>query len=76
MTQKTTPVFLDRIEREFGVLLLDGGQSVDIPATLLPQGVREGTAMTLTLSVDEVATAAGKQQVAGLMDELLGRFGR
>lgn len=73
MVQKTTPVFLDRIEGEFGVMLFAGGHSVDIPTALLPQGVREGTAMALTLSVDEDATAAGKQQVAGLMDELLKR---
>jgi hypothetical protein len=46
---------------------------VDVPAAWLPAGARDGTALTLTLSVDEAATEAGKQEVASLMTDLLAR---
>lgn len=75
MPEKTTPAFLDRFEGEFAVLLLgeDGDIALDVPRGLLPDGVREGIAMRLTLAVDEDATTAGKQEVADLMAGLLNR---
>jgi hypothetical protein len=75
MASKTTKVFLDRIEGGMGVLVsgVTEGLSLDVPRDFLPDGAREGTAFTLTLAEDESATAAGKQEVASLMDELLKR---
>lgn len=75
MASKTTQVFLDRIEGDFGVLVSSdaGDETLDIPRAFLPDGIREGTALSLTLAVDEAATEAGKKEVASLMDELLGR---
>lgn len=75
MPSKTTRVFLDRIEGETGVLVAAeaGDATLDIPRVFLPDGVREGTALALTLAEDEEATEAGKREVAGLMDQLLKR---
>jgi hypothetical protein len=75
MASKTTRVFLDRIEGDFGVLVPSDseGASLDVPKAFLPDGAREGTALTLTLSVDEEATEAGKREVASLMEQLLNR---
>jgi hypothetical protein len=71
MLSKTSHVFLDRFEGGFGVLIADDGQSVDMPLPLLPDGIREGTAMILTLTADDEATSEGKNKVASLMDDLL-----
>jgi hypothetical protein len=75
MASKTTRVFLDRFEGDLGVLVSpDGGRdTLDIPRAFLPDGVREGTALTLTLSEDVQATEAGKAEVASLMEQLLNR---
>jgi hypothetical protein len=72
---KTTQVYLDRIEEEFGVLLVSGEKAVtfDVPLRLFPDGVREGTMLKMTLEVDEEGGRAVRQEVDSLMDELLAR---
>lgn len=75
MASKITQVFLDRFEGNLGVLVPrdQDGATFDLPRHLLPEGTPEGTALTLTLSVDDEATAAGKSDVANLMQQLLDR---
>ena len=72
MASRSTKVFLDRIEGDIGVLLTEDGDalSLDLPVRLFPDDIQEGTAITLTLTVDERATEAGRRRVADLMDEL------
>ena len=41
-----------------------------IPRSYLPRGVREGTALKLTIEVDEDATRAALDEVKALLDEL------
>jgi len=75
MPGKTTRAFLDRYEGGFAVLLLgpDGDRAINVPRDLLPEDTPEGSALALTLAVDEDATRAGRAEVARLMDELLDR---
>jgi len=75
MASKTTRVFLDRIEGDLGVLIAEEPErlTLDVPRAVLPDGAVEGTALTLTLTVDDEATDAGKREVASLMEQLLNR---
>jgi hypothetical protein len=72
---RCTRLYLDRFEGDFAVLIPEnaGGPSLDVPKALIPEGAAEGSVLSVTLAVDEDATAAGKQEVESLMQELLHR---
>jgi hypothetical protein len=72
---RCTRLYLDRFEGDFAVLIPEnaGGHSLDVPKALIPEGAAEGSVLSVTLAVDEDATAAGKQEVESLMQELLHR---
>lgn len=70
MDSKTTKFFLDRIEGDFGIVLSSDGSAMDIPLTMLPDGIREGVAITATYAVDEGETRDAHDRVAALMAEL------
>jgi hypothetical protein len=65
-------VYIDRIEGDRCVLLLgpEGKETITLPKRLLPDGVKEGAALDLTLtSAPDDTTRA---EVQGLMDDLFG----
>lgn len=66
----STRVYVDRIEGDRVILVLgpDGRETVSVPARLLPDGVREGAALDLTLVV--VPQDAARQEIESLMDDL------
>lgn len=70
MAVRTTKLFLDRIEGDFGVVLSPDGSAMDIPLTMLPDGVRDGVALVLTFAVDENETLEAAQRVADMLAEL------
>jgi hypothetical protein len=63
---------VDRIEGTLAVLISCEDESVrlNLPATLLPPGTREGDIVTLSLERDEEATRAAKERVSGLIKKL------
>jgi len=65
-------VSIDRIEEGVAVLVTrdDFIRRIQIPASLLPPGCREGDVLTLTLEADAAETAAAKEQVITLIDKL------
>jgi hypothetical protein len=50
----------------------DGEKVHFLPLELFPDGIKEGDWLNLTISIDEVATKKGKQDVADLYRELSG----
>jgi hypothetical protein len=55
----TTRLSLDRFEgknKSIAVLLTDDGESINVPRSLLPPGVKAGDVLTLTLERDAEAT--------------------
>ena len=62
-----TQLFVDRIEDDVAVLLV-GDREIQIPASLLPKGTREGE--VLKLERDPEATARAKSRVGELRDSL------
>lgn len=66
----TERVQVDRIEGNRAVLVAgkDGSETISLPARLLPEGTREGTALDLTLVPAPADTT--RAEVQDLMDEL------
>jgi hypothetical protein len=73
---------VDRIEGEFVVVELPAGGTIDLPAWLLPAGVREGdvlratatgedrTERRITFRIDAEATRAAREEVAATLERL------
>lgn len=63
---------LDRVEEGTAVLIpLDNPrQRITVPLVLLPAGCGEGDILNLAFEKDPAATAATKEQVAGLVERL------
>ena len=64
--------FVDSITRGKARLLLGDDESVSVvvPVAWLPDGVREGVVLSMTVAVDQVATEAGKAAVQSLINGL------
>ena len=64
--------FIDRIHNGVATLLLgeDESVTVSLPVSWLPAGVREGTVLRLTPTVDETAMKEGINAVQSLLDSL------
>ena len=63
---------IDRIEEELAVLLLgDKGEfRLNFPLSLLPEGVKEGDVLNISIERDLAATQQTKERVSGLMEKL------
>lgn len=66
---------IDRIEEGIAVLVAFGEEParIMIPASLLPEGSREGDVLAIGITRDEQATAAAKDRVAARIDRLRDR---
>lgn len=75
MSKRTFSAFLDRREGDMAVLLLGDDQrhAVSVPSSFLPEDAKEGTALTVTIAVDEGATESARARVSSLLDELMGQ---
>jgi hypothetical protein len=62
-------VFLDRIEEELAVLVLDG-RELKLARKLLPEGTKEGEYLTLSLARDPETTKKMQDKVKAQRDAL------
>jgi Protein of unknown function (DUF3006) len=69
-------VSLDRFEgkgKELAVLLTDGGETLNIPRSLLPSGSKPGDVFTLSLQRDAEATRDLADETLRVQDKLTER---
>jgi len=64
--------FVDQIHSGIATLLLGEHEevTVQIPVTCLPVGITEGTVVRISMTIDQAATQASRDQVQTLLDEL------
>lgn len=65
-----TPATIDSIEEALARLVLEDGTSLQLPASLLPAGAREGDHVTISLQLDPGATRAAKERVEKIRGRL------
>jgi hypothetical protein len=65
-------VTIDRFEDGYAVLLVRGEEEVhiDFPASLLPEGSREGDVLDIDISRDEESTEDARKEVSDLIEKL------
>lgn len=63
-------IAVDRIEGDIAVLDIGGDKTVDVPASLLPEGAVEGSVLTLTLAL---AADAAKDAAEARLERLRSR---
>jgi hypothetical protein len=71
-----TQLSLDRFEgkgKQVAVLLTDDGETVNLPRSVLPPGVKPGDVLTLTLEHDPVATKKVADETREVQDRLAER---
>ena len=68
MEQKPTFWVIDRIEGEIAVVEIAEGKTVNLPLSALPEGVKEGT--VLRLSIDREEEARRRKKIRSLFDRL------
>mgnify|MGYP000879459871 FL=1 len=62
---------VDRFEGDYAILLFGAKEiKVDFPRELLPEEVKEGTWLKITLAIDEKGTAQQEKKISGLLDKL------
>ena len=61
-------LIIDRLENGFAVCEIEEGSFADIPEKVLPDGVKEGD--VITISVDKSETEKKKEKIEGLMNSL------
>lgn len=66
---KISKVCLDRVEGEEAILLV-GEEQREIPAEWLPQGVKEGDALSICIEIDDVTTQSRKKYIQETQDAL------
>lgn len=59
---------IDRIENDIAVCEIENGEMIDIKASALPNGIKEGD--VINLSVDETETNERKERIDKLMNSL------
>jgi len=59
---------IDRIENNIAVCEIDMGETIDIPLSALPQGIKEGDVLSLSLNKEE--TNNRKEKINNLMNNL------
>jgi len=71
MSEKHLRAFVDRIEAGSAVVLVgEQGWEVAWPLEELPDGVREGDALTIRVRIDDEATDSSKRKIDSLIDRL------
>ena len=60
MEQKPTFWVIDRIEGSFAVVEIAVGQTVNVPLSALPEGIREGSVLRITVDKEEEARNNGQ----------------
>lgn len=70
--QKITQVVIDRISKDTVTVDL-GGKSFSLPVTCFPATIREGSVVSLTVSLDEAETKKRLENVQALKQELRNR---
>ena len=68
MEERTVFWTIDRIEGDVAVVELSAGKTVNLPLSALPQGVKEGSVLRLTLDKEEEARR--KKKYRSLFDRL------
>ena len=63
-------VIIDRFEGNFAVLELENKQTANIDKKLIPGEAKEGTALTLDISIDSEETEKRHKRISGLMKDL------
>jgi hypothetical protein len=61
---------VDRFEGDMAVLLVDESIRFNMPVAMLPNGVREGDVLEISIIIDEKATKDAKVRVSSLMERL------
>ena len=66
------PVFIDRIEEDWAVIVLNDHDEIqfDLPLKYLPPGVKEGDHLTLNFQLDAASAEAARQRIAEMKKEL------
>lgn len=59
---------IDRFEGEYAVIELNGGKTVNIPKSILPENACEGSIINIT--VDETETTKRKEKMQSRLDGL------
>jgi hypothetical protein len=68
---KELKVVIDRIENQIAVVLFgDEEIKVDLPLSLLPDGVKEGSHLNVTFELNPESEASKRERVAGLLERL------
>ena len=49
MSKKSLMATIDRIEGEFAIVIIDSGSTVDVHIELLPDGIKEGDLLEVTI---------------------------
>jgi hypothetical protein len=75
---KKTKAVVDRVE-DGGVAVVhlgdDEGETVDLPASLLPDGVSDGDHLTITVRVERASRASAEERIRALQERLANRGG-
>jgi Protein of unknown function (DUF3006) len=75
---KRTRGVIDRIEDDGTAVVLlgeDEGESLDLPASLLPEGAEGGDHLNITVSLDKESRASAEDRVKALQEKLEKRGG-
>ncbi|MEK7447628.1 MAG: DUF3006 domain-containing protein [Patescibacteria group bacterium] len=67
---KKTKATLDRFEGDFAVVLV-GSQSLNIPKKMMPESVREGDVVYITITNDKTETESQEELARSLLNEVL-----
>lgn len=59
---------IDRIENNIAVCEFDTGKTIDVPLSALPDGIKEGD--VISLSIDKAETNNRKEKINNLMNNL------
>lgn len=62
---------IDRIENDLAILLVgDQEIQVDIPVFLLPDGVKEGSWLTIDMKLDQDSEQQQRKKISGMLEQL------
>ncbi len=62
---------IDRIENDLAILLVgDQEIQVDIPVSLLPDGAKEGSWLTIDMKLDLDAEQQQRKKISGMLERL------
>ena len=67
---KKTKAIIDRFEGDFAVVLA-GSESLDILKKMIPEGVKEGDVVYITITSDEEETKSQEELARSLLNEVL-----